>query len=188
MKRTKEERDGKVIKGFGEKCEAAVRSPFSCVSSAAVSERREKMRGEGANGDEVLLLGVFFYLVLTGEKRNEGMEMRVIAEGSRAAAAVGVAGGSRGRVVRQGGLLGSLPVLESPGRACRACWACWACCIGHKHRDCSPWASGSTCMDSTKESMSNYSFNLLQVISSHNIYPSGSNTETHVFRTTQGVV
>lgn len=93
--------------------------------------------GWGANGDEVLLLGVFFYLVLTGEKR------RVIAEGSRAAAE-GVAGGSQGRAVRQEGLLGSRPVLEWPGRACRACWARWACCTGRKRMDCSPWASGST--------------------------------------------
>lgn len=59
------------------------------------------------------------------------MERRVIAEGSRAAAE-GVAGGSHGRAVRQEGLLGSLPVLETPGRACRAC------CTGRKHKDCSP--------------------------------------------------
>lgn len=76
---------------------------------------------------------IFFNLVLTGEKGNEGMEMRVIAEGSRAAEKV--AGGSQGRAVQQEGLLGSLPVQESPGRACRACWAC---CTGRKHKDCSP--------------------------------------------------
>lgn len=75
--------------------------------------------------------GGFFYLVLTGEKRNEGMERGVIAEGSRAAAE-GVAGGNQGRAVLQEGLLGSHPVLESPDRACRAC------CTGHKRRDCSP--------------------------------------------------
>lgn len=80
------------------------------------------------------MLGLFFYLVLTGEKRNEGMERGVIAEGSRAAAE-GVAGGSQGRAVRQEGVLGSLPVLESAGIACRACWAC---CTGRKHKDCSP--------------------------------------------------
>lgn len=74
--------------------------------------------------------GIFFYLVLTGEKRNEGMEeRRIIAEGSRAAAE-GVAGGSQGRAVQQEGHLGSHPVPER--RACRAC------CTGRKHRGCSP--------------------------------------------------
>lgn len=92
------------------------------------------MRGEATNGDEVLLLGGIFYLVLTGDKRNEGMGRRVIAEGSRAAAE-GVAGGSQGRAVRQEGPLGSLPVLESPGSPCRACWAC---CTGRSHKECSP--------------------------------------------------
>lgn len=52
-----------------------------------------------------------FYLV-----RAEEMERRVIAGDSRAA--VEVAEGSQGRVVQQEGLLGILPVLESPGRAC----------------------------------------------------------------------
>lgn len=70
-------------------------------------------------------------MVLTDEKRNEEMERRVIAVGSRAAAE-GVAGGSQGRAVQPEGLLGSLPVLESPDRACRAR------CTGRKHRDCSP--------------------------------------------------
>ena len=81
--------------------------------------------------------GYFFYLALTGEKRNEGMERRVIAEGSTAAAE-GVAGGSQGRAVQQEGHLGSLLVLGSPDRACRACWACWACCTGRKRKGCSP--------------------------------------------------
>lgn len=68
------------------------------------------------------------------------MERRLIAEGSRAAA-VGVAEGSQGRAVQQERLLGSLPVLGSPGRACRAC------CTVRKDKGCNPWASGSTCMD-----------------------------------------
>lgn len=42
------------------KCKAAPRSPFIWVSISAVSERKQKMRGEGANGDKVLLLGYFF--------------------------------------------------------------------------------------------------------------------------------
>lgn len=63
-----------------------------------------------------------------------GMERRVIVEGSRAAA-VAVAGGSRGRAVRREGLLGILPVPEWPGTACRACWAC---CTGRKRKGCSP--------------------------------------------------
>lgn len=83
----------------------------------------------------MLLLGGTFYLVLNGEKRDEGMKSRVIAEGSMAAAG-GAAGGSRGKAVLQEGLLGILPVLEQPGRACRACWAC---CTGRRqHKGCSP--------------------------------------------------
>lgn len=66
------------------------------------------------------------------------MVRRVIAEGSRVDAG-GVAGGTQGRAVQPGGLLGILPVQESPGTACRARWACWACCTGRKqHMDCSP--------------------------------------------------
>ena len=58
--------------------------------------------------------------MLTGGKENGGIERRVIAEGSRAAAE-GVAVGSQGsQAVRWVGLLGSLPVLESPGTASRA--------------------------------------------------------------------
>lgn len=48
------------IKCFREKCKADLRSAFPWLSIAAVSERKQKMGGEGANGDEVLLLGVFF--------------------------------------------------------------------------------------------------------------------------------
>lgn len=47
--------------------------------------------------------------------------------GSIAAAAEGGAGGSQGRVVQEG-LLGSLPVLDSPDSAC----------TGHKGMECSP--------------------------------------------------
>lgn len=91
----------------------------------------------------MLLLGVCFYLVLTCKKRDEDTERRVIAGGSRAAAAAaGVAEGSQDRAVQQVGLLGIHPVLESPGRACRAC-----CTVHKQHKDCNPWASGSTCMD-----------------------------------------
>lgn len=60
----------------------------------------------------MLLLGVSFYLVLTDDKRNERLERRAIAVGSRAAAE-GVAGGSQGRAVQQEGLRGILPALES---------------------------------------------------------------------------
>lgn len=48
------------IKCFREKCKADLRSAFPWLSIAAVSERKQKMGGRGANGDEVLLLGVFF--------------------------------------------------------------------------------------------------------------------------------
>lgn len=75
----------------------------------------------------------FFYLVLTCEKRNKRARRRVIAEGSRVAAA-GVVGGSRGRAALLVELLGILPGLDS-GRPCRACWAC---CTGRKRKDCSP--------------------------------------------------
>lgn len=92
----------------------------------------------------MLLLGVSFYLVLTNDKRNERRERRAIAVGSRAAAE-GVAGGSQGRAVQQEGLRGSLPALESPDTVCRVC------CTGRTDRECSPWASGSTCMDTTTE-------------------------------------
>lgn len=78
----------------------------------------------------LLLGGIIFYLVLTCQKRDEEKERRIIAEGSRAA--VEVAEGSQGRAVRQEGLLGILPALESPGRACRAC------CTVHKHKGCNP--------------------------------------------------
>lgn len=37
-------RSGKVIKGFREKCKTALRSPFTCVSIADVSERKNKRR------------------------------------------------------------------------------------------------------------------------------------------------
>lgn len=70
-------------------------------------------------------------MVLTDEKRKEEVEKRVTAAGSRAAAEE-VAGGRRGRAVQREGLLGSLPVPESPDRACRAC------CTGRNRRDCSP--------------------------------------------------
>lgn len=56
--------------------------------------------------------------------------------GSIAAAAEGGAGGSQGRVVQEG-LLGSLPVLDSPDSAC----------AGHKGMDCSPQAAGNTCKE-----------------------------------------
>lgn len=50
----------------------------------------------------------------------------------------GAAGGSQGRAVLLEGLLGILPVLGWPGRACRAH------CTDRKHTGCSPWASGRT--------------------------------------------
>lgn len=78
--------------------------------------------------------------MLTGGRRNEGLESRVIAVGSKAAAEE-AAGGSRDMAVQQGALLGSLPALELPGRACS--------CTGCKRRDCSRAASGSTCVDTT---------------------------------------
>lgn len=59
-------------------------------------------------------------MVLTGEKENDRIERRVIAEGSRAADEGAAVGSQGSQVVRWVGLLGSLPVLESPGTASRA--------------------------------------------------------------------
>lgn len=98
------------------------------------------MEGAGLMEMKCYCWGDVLYLVLTGGRRNEGLESRVIAVGSKAAAEE-AAGGSRGRAVQQGELLGSLPVLELPDRA--------SSCTGCKHRDCSRSASGRTCVDTT---------------------------------------